>query len=237
MKYCFHACMICLIFFVSTAAAISERYVKDNVFHSSNPKLQVKVDPEFEYLGKLDYIVEQKSPDGLQWVTYETRSNVFANSIDNRLKKAVYVQIRREQTKYVGNLLGEAKASLSFGICDLGGNEYRCFTRVIFLSPGEPLARFISEKGYNLPACVLARTYSRADTSRGTHLVVITYLENFSDSGLSCESWQPENQLTKEHLRYIEQFDRNCKASFKIVKKGYERPGIRGVLEREGILE
>ena len=235
-KYPFK-CTLFLIFLLLLGAAKPERYVKDNVFHSSYPKLQVKVDPKLEYLGKLDYTVEQKPPDNLEWVTYETKSHVFANAIDNQLKKAVYIQIRREQTKYVGNLLGEEKTNLRSGICDLGGIEYRCFTRVIFLSRDEPLAKFISEKGYNLPACVLARTFSRVDISRGNYLIVITYLENSSDSGLSCESWQPANQLTKEHQRYIEKFDRNTKASFNVVKKGYERPGIKGVLEREGIFE
>ena len=103
------------------AATKSERFVKDNVFHSSYPKLQVKVDSKLKYLGQLDYTVEQESPDRLQLVRYETKSYVFVDSFDTTLKKAVYVQIRREQTKYVGNLLGDAKANVKSGLCSLGG--------------------------------------------------------------------------------------------------------------------
>jgi hypothetical protein len=233
MRNYVYACAMGFIFLVVSAAAKSDRYVKDNEFHSSSPKLQVRVDPKFNYLGKLDYTLQQQSPDRLHSISYETKSYVFVNGVDNQLKKAVYVQIRREQTKYVGNLLGDAKANLRTGICTLGEKDYKCFTRVIFLSMDDPLTKFFTEQGYSLPGCVMARTYSRADIGLGTYLVVITYLENFSDSGLSCESWGVENGLTQTHQQYVELFDRNCKASFKVVAKWPERPGIKGLLEGE----
>ena len=230
MKKYIHASIFCLIFVVVVAAAKSGRYVKDNVFLSTYPKLSVKVDPKFKYLGQLDYTVEERSPDHIKLVTYDTKTYVFVDAVDNKPKKAFYIQIRREQTKYVGNLLGDAKANIKSGICNVGGEQYRCFTRVISVSPDEPIAKFISEQGYALPACVLFRTYSRTDISKGIYLVVITYVETFSDSGLSCESWRAENQLTNEQQKYIEQFDRNCKASFNVVGKGYDKPGLRGLL-------
>ena len=224
--------LLALTFLPLSAGAKPERYVKDNVFYSSSPKLEAKVDPKFKYLGRLDYTMEQQSPDRVQLVTYETKSYVFVDGIENKLKKAVYVQLRREQNKYVGNLLGDARANLRSGICSLGEKEYQCFTRVIFLSGDEPIAKFISEQGYVLPTCILARTYARADSEENTYLVVITYFENFSDSGLSCESWQSEEQPTEEHKQYLEGFDRNCKASFTIIKKGSDKPGIRRLLGR-----
>ena len=232
MRSYIRVCIVCLTCFLLVAATKPERYVKDNVFYSSSPKLEVKVDPKFKYLGRLDYTVEQQSPDRVQLVTYETRSHVFADAIDNKLKKAVYIQIRREQTKYVGNLLGDARANLKSGMCSLGDKEYTCFTRLIFLSADEPMAKFIAEQGYGLPVCVMARTYARADSGENIYLVVITYFENLSDSGLSCESWQSEERLTDEHKQYLERFERNCKASFTIIKKGSEEPGIRSLLGR-----
>ena len=224
--------IVCLTCFLLVAATKSDRYVKDNVFYSSSPKLEARVDPKFKYLGGLDYTMEQQSSDNLQLVAYETKSYVFVDSIENKLKRAVYVQLRREQSKYVGNLLGDARANLRSGICSLGEKEYQCFTRVIFLSGDEPIAKFISEQGYVLPTCILARTYARADSEENTYLVIITYFENFSDSGLSCESWQREEQLTEEHKQYLEGFDLNCKASFTISKKGSEKPRIRRLLGR-----
>ena len=232
MKKCIGVCIVCLTCLLLAGATKSERYVKDNVFYSSSPKLEVRVDPKFTYLGGLDYTMEQQSPDRVQLVTYETKSYVFVDGIDNTLKRAVYVQLRREQTKYVGNLLGDARVNLRSGICSLGEKEYQCFTRVIFLSADEPMGKFISEQGYGLPTCILARTYARADSEENTYLVVITYFENFSDSGPSCDSWQSEEQLTEEHKQYLEGFDRNCKASFTVIKKGSEKPGIRRLLGR-----
>ena len=231
MRNNIHICIICLIFFVIVSASRSERYVKENEFNSYSPKLHVKVDPKFKYLGPLDYTVEQRSPDNLQLVSYETKSYVFADTANNQLKKAIYIQIRREQTKYVGNLLGDARANLKSGMCSLGDKEYTCFTRLVFLSADEPIAKFISEQGYGLPTCVLARTYARADQEANTYLVVITYLENVAPSGFSCESWRGENVLANEQEEYLSRFERNCRASFTIIKKGSERPGIRRLLE------
>ena len=225
-----HSYIICLTCFLIVAATKPERYVRDNEFNSSSPKLQVKIDPKFKYLGPLDYTVEQQSPDNLRLVSYETKSYVFADALNNQLKKAIYIQIRREQTKYVGNLLGDAKANLKSGMCSLGDKEYTCFTRLIFLSPNEPMAKFIAEQGYGIPACVLARTYARVDSTVGNYLVVMTYLENLPPSGLSCESWLVEDRLSTEHEQYVEQFERNCRASFTIIEKGSERPGIRRLL-------
>ena len=232
MRNCIRVSIVCLTCLLLVAAAKSERYVKDNVFYSSSPKVEVKVDPKFKYLGRLDYTMEQQSPDRVQLVTYETKSYVFVDGIENKLKRAVYVQLRREQTKYVGNLLGDARANLRSGICSLGAKEYNCFTRVIFISGDEPIAKFISQQGYNLPVCALVRTYARADSGENIYLVVITYLENFSDSGLSCESWQREEQLSEEHKQYLEELDRNCRASFTIIEKETEKPGIRKLLGR-----
>jgi hypothetical protein len=180
-------------------------------------------------LGKLDYTVEQQSPDRLQMVSYGTESFVFADGVDQQLEKAAIIQIRREQTKYEGNFLGDAKANVRSGLCNLGQKQYKCFTRVILVTGDEPIAKFVHEQGYNLPVCVLARTYTRADFSAGNYLVVMTYLENMSESGPDCLSWQAEQPLTREHKQLLEQFDRNREASFKIVEKGYERPGIKGL--------
>ena len=230
MKTYIRACLLCLTILVLVAATRSGRNVKDNLFRSSSPKLQVKVDPKFGYLGVLDYTIEQQTRDRLQLVAYETKSYVFADAADKHLKKAVYIQIRREQTKYVGDLLGDAKADLKSGICNLGEKEYKCFTRLVFLDVNDPIAKFIADQGYSLPVCAMSRTYTRTDIRLGTYLIVITYLENLSDSALKCEDWEVKSQLTTADQQYIDQFDRNCKAAFSIVKERPERPGLKGLL-------
>ena len=170
-------------------------------------------------------------------VSYETKSFIFVEDVGQQLKKAAYIQIRREQTQHVGNFLGDAKTNIRSGICSLGQKEYKCFTRAILLSGAEPIAKFISEHGYNLPACVLARTFTRVDFSAGNYLIVLTYLENLPESGPDCSSWQAEQPLTMEQKRFLEQFDRNREASFKVVEEGYKRPGMKGLMEGESIFE
>jgi hypothetical protein len=221
MRNNIHIYIICLTFFVIIAATKSERFVKDNVFHSSYPKLQVKVDSKFKYLGRLEYTIEQPSGDRLQMVTYDTKSFVFVDSSNFQMKKALYIQMRREQTKYAINLLGDIKLNIRSGFCDLGEREYQCYTRVIALTAEEPIAKYIYDNGYTLPECVLSRTYVRLDTTSGNHLIVISYSEDLSESGFDCQTWQDKDRLTDEHEQYIAQFDRNRKAAFNMLKKDF----------------
>lgn len=193
MRGYINGCAAILVCLLLVGAAKSDRYVKDNVFYSSSPKLQVQVDPRFKYLGRLDYTVEKQTPDRLQMAIYETRSFIFVDGFDQQLKKAAYIQIRREQTKYVGNFLGDAKENIRSGICSLGQQEYKCFTRVVFSTGDEPIAKFITEYDYNLPACVLARTFTRVDFSAGNYLIVLTYLENLPESGPGCSTGKLSN--------------------------------------------
>lgn len=221
MRSYLHACIALLLCLMLVAATKSERYVKDNVFYSSSPKLEVTVDSKFKYLGRLEYTLEQPSGDRLQMVTYDTKSFVFVDSLNFQMKKALYIQIRREQTKYAINLLGDIKLNIRSGLCDLGEREYQCYTRVIALTVEEPIAKYIYDNGYTLPECVLSRTYARLDTTSGNNLIVISYNEDLSESGFDCQTWQDKDRLTDEHEQYIAQFDQNRKAAFNMLKKDF----------------
>lgn len=214
-------CLLFLVFLLLLGAAKSERYVKDNVFHSNYPKFYVKVDSKFKYLGELEYTIEQPSGDRLQMVTSATKSFVFVDSLNFQMKKVLYIQIRREQTRYAINLLGDTKLNIRSGLCDLGEREYQCYTRVINLTTEEPIAKYIYDNGYTLPECVLSRTNVRLDTTSGNYLIVISYNEDLSASGFDCQTWQDKDLLTDEQEQYIVQFDQNRKAAFHILKKDF----------------
>jgi len=77
MKKCIRISLLVLTFLTLFAGAKPERYVKDNVFHSTYPKLAVRVDPKYAYLGQLDYTLQMESRDGVQGGTVETKSYVF----------------------------------------------------------------------------------------------------------------------------------------------------------------
>lgn len=232
------ACVLLFMSLSSAAAAKPERYVKDNVFHSSYPKLSVKVDSKFKYLGRLESTIEQPSGDRSQMVTYDTKSFVFVYSLNFQMKKALYIQIRREQTQYAINLLGDTKLNIRSGLCDLGEREYQCYTRVIALTAEEPIAKYMYDNGYTLPECVLSRTYVRLDTTSGNYLIVISYNEDLSESGFDCQTWQDKDRLTDEHEQYIAQFDRNRRAAFNMLKKDFmEKRRSKAYQGGEAIME
>jgi len=217
-KYTFIT-LLALTFLILFAGAKPERYVKDNVFHSTYPKLGVKVDPKYAYLGQVDYTLEMESRDGVQGGTVETKSYVFVDAVDKQVKRTVYIQMRREQTKYIGNLLGDIKANLKTGTCNLGGEEYQCYTRVIDVSSDEPTARLVQEKGYLLPDCMLTRAYVRADTDIGSYLIIISYNEDLSPSSLDCKAWQDQTPFTLEQEHYLARFEEKSTTFFQIERK------------------
>lgn len=67
---------------------------------------------------------------------------------------------------------------------------------------------------------LLQRAYTRVDASNGNYLMIISYIEDLSNSGFDCQSWQDRDRLTKEYEQYLDQFERNCRASFAILRKG-----------------
>ena len=211
--------LLALTFLTLFAGAKPERYVKNNIFHSTYPKLNVKVDPKYAYLGQLDYILEVESRDGVQGGAVETKSYVFVDAGDKQVKRAVYIQIRREQTKYIGSPLGDIKANLKTGTCNLGGEEYQCYTRVIDVSSDKPIARFIQEKGYFLPGCMLTRAYVRADTDIGSYLIIISYNEDLSPSSVDCKARQDQAPFTPEQEHYLARFEQKSTTSFQIERK------------------
>ena len=219
MKKYIHISLLALTFLILFAGVKPERYVKDNVFHSTYPNLEVKVDPKYAYLGQFDYTLEMESRDGVQGRTGETKSYVFVDTVDKQVKRTVYIQIRREQTKYIGNLVGDIKANLKTGTCNLGGKEYQCYTRVIDASSDEPMARFMQEKGYLLPDCMLTRVYVRADTDIGSYLVMIGYSEDLSPSSFDCREWQDQTLSTLEQENYLARFEQKSATSFQVKGK------------------
>ena len=220
MKKYIHISLLALMFLTLFAGVqLEERYVKDNVFNSIYPKLMVKVDPKYTYLGRFDYTQEMESRDGVQGSTVETKSYVFVDAADKQVKKSVYIQIRRQQTKYTGNLVGDKKANLKTGTCSLGGEEYQCYTRAISVSSDEPIARLMQEKGYLLPDCVLTRGYVRADKDIGSYLIMISYNEDLSPSGFDCKAWQDQTLSTIEQENYLARFEQQSRTSFQIKRK------------------
>jgi hypothetical protein len=220
MKKYIHIFLLVLTFLILFAGVkLEERYVKDNVFHSIYPKLTVNVDPKYTYLGRFDYTLEMESRDGVQGSTVETETYVFVDAVDKQVKGAVYIQIRRQQTKYIRNLVGDKKANLKTGTCSVGGEEYQCYTRAISVSSDEPIARLIKEKGYLLPDCMLTRAYVRADKDIGSYLIMISYNEDLSPSGFDCKAWQDQTLSTLEQENYLARFEQQSGTSFQIKRK------------------
>lgn len=206
---------------IAPATAGDSRSVTNNLFSSSRPRLNVKVKPRYKYLGKINHTVIVPTADRARVNRYATESYVFVESTGNRISKALYIQLRNKQTSHSVNLLGDMRVNLQSGFCQLGEQEYQCHTRVIFPTSEGPVAKFVMEKGHTIPECVLTRVYTRIDSVNGNFLIIISYNEDLSKSGLDCGAWLSKDELGAEQELFLDGFERRCRDSFEIVRKGF----------------
>jgi hypothetical protein len=214
-------CFLLTLILVTPAAAGDSRSVTNNLFSSSRPRLNVKVNPRYKYLGKINHTVIVPTADRARVNRYAAESYVFVDSTGNHVNKAFYIQIRNEQTSHSVNLLGDMRVNLQSGFCQLGEQEYRCRTRVVFPTREGAVPKLIMEKGYTIPECVLTRAYTRIDSTNGNFLLILSYNEDLSRSGLDCGAWLSKDELAAEQELFLDGFERRCRDSFEIVRRGF----------------
>jgi hypothetical protein len=209
-----------LIFFLlpGCASLQTKREVVDNtLYSSSNPKIQVKVSPEFEYLGEMKDTSERQAVDSTTMLINRADWYVFVDSDGHKATRAVSIRIERTQTQYISDLFGRRKHFYEKGTCKLGGRNFQYFSHLIYPNMRHLVTRFVAEKGYVLPRCVIAKEFAQVYGAKGNILVDITYLEDPSNL-YHCKFWSPDNPLSEDQRAYLEQFNERCESSFAVLK-------------------
>lgn len=196
-----------------------KREVVNNTFYSStNPKIQIKVGPEFQYLGELTDVGDRESVGGTRMLTNWSKWYIFIDPEGSKATRVVSIKLERTETRYTSDLFGWAKRFYDKGTCQLGGRSFQYLSRRIYPAMSNPMVRFVTEKGYVLPRCAINKRFARGYGSKNNILVDITYLEDLSQLPYSCNAWNPDYPLQQDQIEFLEQFNFNCDKSVAVVK-------------------
>ena len=194
---------------------------QDNLFRSSSqPKIEVRVDSRFNYLGEVnrriyeDYVT---SPGGSH---HKQASYIFAHSAkDNTLAAVVIIVFSKiEEGYYLPDLFSRIKNKLNEGIEKVHGKSFQ-YCSFTSSSPLEGYQEvFILDKGYLIPNCFMVKAIARKVSIKGDALIKIMYAEDvFHVNGLQCRDWKARNKLTGEQCQFLEEFLARSENSFQIL--------------------
>jgi hypothetical protein len=77
------------------------------------------------------------------------------------------------------------------------------------------VTRFVAEKGYVLPRCVIAKEFAQVYGAKGNILGDIAHLKDPSNL-YHCKFWSPDNPLSEDQRAYLEQLNERCESSFAV---------------------
>ena len=195
-----------------------ERNVVNNVFISTYPKIKIKIIPELTFI---ENISKSGYSEGIENKRIAGSANSYTfieiEKDTSEVKRAIIIQIQTTSGYYIGDFYrGAEKTALDYGKLEIGGKQFRYY--IISATPTVDgyLTKSIYEKGYTM-SCGLLKVCGRLAGGNNC-LAQIIYYENIENSGLSCHSWKYKQNLTENHIKYLEEYNQRSKSSFEILQ-------------------
>jgi len=195
--------------------------VFENTFYSSYPEVQIKIGSEFNYIGETKEAKTRQARDSTYTGTIRTNWYLFVQAEERRVKKSVSIEIQKAPTYFVSDIYGRVKNFYDRGTCELGGVNWQYCSSLVYLNYSRPVTRFLADKGYVIPNCLLMKSFSKVYGPKGDHLITISYLEVPPTSDYACHRWKPNSDLADSQREYIEQFKKNYETAFVVLKVGF----------------
>jgi len=212
----------CLLIFVLLSGCASlqvKREVIDNTFYSSsNPKIQIKVSPEFKYIGETKHTGEQQAVGSTTMLEHRTKWYGFVDSEGSRAKRVVAIMIERVDTSFASDIYCNVENYYEKGTCKLGGRNFQYFSFLSIPSMSLELTKFITDEGYVFPPCVLYKSFGKVYGAEGNIALQIKYAEDIPNLPYDCKAWKPDHPLLEDQRAYLEQFNKNCESSFTVLQ-------------------
>jgi hypothetical protein len=213
--------LACIVFFQFATLAQADRSVQDNMFVSTRPQLTVKVNPPFRYIGEAEFATKTELGNQTEGKAY-----VFIDNDQEQVQRIFYIELIPELLRLPGNLLGNVAADLDFGTCTLADRQYQCSSSLISLTGNEPVATFITARGYSLPPCLLVKSFMTTERTHKSYLIGIFYLEAVSGPVFQCGPSRSTAPLSSAQQELLRQFEKNCMDAFEAHPR--RAPGTSG---------
>jgi hypothetical protein len=200
-------CAIILVFLYGCADA--ERTVVGNSFQSSYPKLDIPIDLNFTYLGKINYTGYHKDYyEGMRDLRSEYEFHIFVpKGKEHRIDKLMYIQIQKTETSFI-DTIPQDKRNLDFDVADLNGENYKYYIMLTTFSNANPAVKHVMDSGYVLPSCVILNSFY--DFAAKNIVVSINYVEDASPSGMSCKKKYSRDELPDRQKNYLADFHKRA---------------------------
>lgn len=202
---------------------VERKVLDNNIFYSSkNPLLNIKVNPELEFIGKADakiYRDYTTSPGG---TFHKNEAYIFGRIHEHTLQSAVIISFTTmRKGYYLPDVFSKIKNKIDSGSLKI--NKKR-FHFCVYAS-SSPLVSyqetFLDDKGYVIPNCFLVKAYNRRTSIRNEDdtLVTISYLEDiFYRTGYRCKDWKNVNAFAKEQSEFLTEFVKRSEQSMQILE-------------------
>lgn len=201
------------LFFAPLPICAAERNVTGNTFHSSQPKLDIRVDQQFKYLGKIDNtrITRNVRKKSIKTRPVDVYVYIFApRDQNNKINKYLFIQIRNQKQLFTDNAVGNAK-NLDFNNVEINGESFKYFKRLISMPADSLVVKFFSNAGYAIPACgIMNSFYSFPNLYT---MVSINYVEDASPLDMSCDKTSSRDTLSENQKKSLADFHKRAFAS------------------------
>ncbi len=199
-----------------------ERSVQDNLFTSSeSPKIQIKINPDFKYLGKYEdtrsllHATQGQSAE-VKHITY-----LFCKiGNDKRIKKIITINFQDLQSpKYwLGDLFGKVSEQIDLGTRQITGKTYQWMLRSTNNPTTKEVNKALFDGGFRTHRCYLQKVIGRIANMDSSSKMYIGYAENVEDLMTSCHEWNKNlSLLSGEQAKRLNEFHYNNKKNLQIV--------------------
>ncbi len=218
--------LLLFILLLSAGCAGIERNVsEENIFISSKiPKIKIKIDSSFKYLGKMKKMEEVKYQLPDRTGQQRLEAFIFGNiGDDNTYDKGVIITFSSlEYGRYVLDLFEWVKYKLESKIIKINNKRYQqCIFLHLFFFQNE-ISNIIYDKGYVIPNCFLIQGLSRNVSPTNNEVMVIYYMEEVSsfnkEKKYECLEWKEMKKIKEDQQKRLDEFKTECQKNVRFLE-------------------
>lgn len=206
--------IVCIVFYAFLSGCASDRKVIGNSFQSDFPKLNIKIDPEFKYLEKIDRVYHGEDINKTRTLRYDEEYYLFVSEVkEHQVKKYLYIYFGRVETQY-SDIKAEDKSNLDFGVVNFNGYNFKYYKKIERPSASSRSTKYFMDAGYILPSCLLTNAFYIIPYK--DLWISIFYAEEAIPSGMSCNNKYSKDTLSNEQKEYLAGFHNRALAAIGI---------------------
>ncbi len=206
---------------------IERNVSEENIFFSTiSPKIKIKIDPSFKYIGKMKTADRNEIPGGPYYFERH-EAFIFGNiGDDNTFKKGLIIRLSSLDTIYIyyyDDLFEwvEYKLEPTKTIKINKKNYQQCIFPLSFFFRNE-MRDVIYDKGYVIPNWFLIQGLSKVVSTKKDVMMYIYYMEEVSsfnkEKEYSISEWMDINNLREDQQKRLDEFKTSCQKNVRFLE-------------------